>query len=289
MNADFKQEEPNWINTDKFDVHLTYDLNGNIQSLRRESHLTTGAIMDDLVYDYSGLGNQLLSVTDNGNIESGFIDNNVSGNDYAYDDNGNMTMDYNKDITGISYNHLNLPETVTFAGGRSIIYTYDAAGIKLAKAANDNGNITTTDYVSGFIYTDNELIQIAHAEGRLRSKSSGGFAYDYYIKDHLGNTRITFTADNEEVIYLATMETDNDGTTDFKAYEDALFLNMDASRTGSFAVANTTAEPNIINDETSLLNGADDSRRLGPGQNDAGKQGRYAGFVSKCLSYRYLR
>ena len=56
------------------------------------------------------------------------------------------------------------------------------------------------------------------------------------------------------------METDNDGTTDFKAYEDALFLNMDA-RTGSFAI-NTTAEPNIINDETSLLNGADDSRRL---------------------------
>ena len=117
-----------------------------IFSRLEESHLTTGAIMDDLVYDYSGLGNQLLSVTDNGNIESGFIDNNTSGNDYAYDDNGNMTMDYNKDITGISYSTW-IYQTVTFAGGRSIIYTYDAAGIKLAKAANDNGNITTTDYV----------------------------------------------------------------------------------------------------------------------------------------------
>jgi YD repeat-containing protein len=44
-----------------------------------------------------------------------------------------MTKDNNKNINSISYNHLNLPTSVTFADDRSIRYTYDAAGVKLKK------------------------------------------------------------------------------------------------------------------------------------------------------------
>ena len=52
----------------------------------------------------------------------GFKDGNTSGNDYTYDANGNMITDANKDITNISYNHLNLPTQVTFTGQGSIAY-----------------------------------------------------------------------------------------------------------------------------------------------------------------------
>ena len=130
--ADYRQ---GGNNTSHFDVNIPrYDLNGNILSLQRFAN--TAQALDELDYSYNG--NRLLAVTDNGNITEGFRDGNTSGNDYTYDSNGNMTADANKDITGIAYNHLNLPKAITFTGSRSITYTYDAAGIKLFYLATRN-------------------------------------------------------------------------------------------------------------------------------------------------------
>ena len=47
-----------------------------------------------------------------------FKDSMKQANEYTYDANGNLTKDLNKNITGISYNCLNLPNTVTFSEGR---------------------------------------------------------------------------------------------------------------------------------------------------------------------------
>jgi|WetSurMetagenome_2_1015567.scaffolds.fasta_scaffold81458_4 hypothetical protein len=44
--------------------------------------------------------------------------------------NGNMTSDYNKGITEIKYNYLNLPQAIQFQNGNAIYYTYDAMGEK---------------------------------------------------------------------------------------------------------------------------------------------------------------
>ena len=117
--------------------------------------------------------------------QSDFVDGNTSGNDYTYDDNGNMKKDLNKDVTNITYNHLNLPEVVSFTSNRSITYAYDAAGIKLSKTTNNNGNLTTTDYASGFIYENNQLQHFAHEEGRVRKNDFGELVYDYFIKEPL--------------------------------------------------------------------------------------------------------
>jgi len=44
----------------------------------------------------------------------------------------------------------------------------------------------TTDYTDKFQLA-------AHEEGRIRKKDDGTFAYDYFLKDHLGNVRMVLT------------------------------------------------------------------------------------------------
>ena len=46
--------------------------------------------------------------------------------------NGNMTSDLNKGITSITYNHLNLPVEVVYAGDNAVRYSYDASGRRLS-------------------------------------------------------------------------------------------------------------------------------------------------------------
>ncbi|TEB40277.1 hypothetical protein D0809_31430, partial [Flavobacterium circumlabens] len=70
--------------------------------------------IDDLVYTYAINTNQLGKVVDNSNNTSGFNDFNKTGDDYTYDANGNLITDKNKNITAITYNHLNLPKKITF-------------------------------------------------------------------------------------------------------------------------------------------------------------------------------
>src|SRR5579871_3637874 len=129
-------------------------MNGNIKALIRNS--STGSAMDNLTYTYTG--NQLLTVTDAGDTTKGFTDGNRSGNDYAYDGNGNMQSDKNKHLTAsnaILYNHLNLPKQITKSTGEKIVYTYDASGRKLRQSVyNSTGSLTkTTEYDGEFIYS----------------------------------------------------------------------------------------------------------------------------------------
>ncbi len=236
LEADYHQNDGTanaWSQaTANFSTAYGYDVNGNILSLDRKG-LVAGTIttIDSLTYDYgdgfglAAAGNQLKSVKDiQGDLGQGdFKDGNTSGDDYSYDANGNMKDDLNKGITNITYNHLNLPVVVSFGSSKTITYTYDAAGIKLSKVVNDNGALTTTDYAGGFIYENNVLQHFAHEEGRVRLES-GVAKYDYFIKDHLGNTRMTLTEARDSVVYDATMETTLAG------FEESVFLNIPATR-----------------------------------------------------------
>ncbi len=179
---------------DDYKVEYNYDLNGNITSLTRHGKKAdnTFDIIDNLAYSYSGGGNQLSSVLDAASATDGFSDNGSVGDyEYTYDDNGNLKTDGNKNITNIAYNFLNLPNQVQIATGSSnqINYIYDAAGIKLRKVAQG----VTTDYIGNFIYEDDELKYILNGNGRIVVDGSN-YNYQYFIKDHLGNTRVTFDA-----------------------------------------------------------------------------------------------
>lgn len=149
---------------------ISYDLNGNIMSLTRKGK--NGSDQDLLTYDYGAnetRGNQLRWVSDAGDALKGFADGNLSGDDYFYDANGNMTIDKNKNITAITYNHLNLPEKVTKGTGEYIKYTYDATGKKLSQQvyAANNALKKSTDYVGEYIY-ENDTLRFANTEeGRV--------------------------------------------------------------------------------------------------------------------------
>jgi len=95
-----------------------YSLNGNILSLSLSGKIGTGTnydMIDELTYGYNG--NQLKKVDDiddDNYQDNGFSDNDSFGNnEYAYDANGNMIQDDNKDMDITEYNYLNLQQQIT--------------------------------------------------------------------------------------------------------------------------------------------------------------------------------
>jgi RHS repeat-associated protein len=247
--------------------NLRYDANGNILSMAQQGWKPGGSsFIDRLRYGYELTGNKLISVYDTANDNASKLGDfkydpvTKTATDYSYDANGNLTLDNNKRITGIAYNHLNLPQTITVAPngtspGGSIEYVYDAAGNKLKKIVKETGKPDkVTDYIGGFVYEDGRLQLLGHEEGRIRltkqyylsGDSAWTLQYDYFLKDHLGNVRTVLTGQKDTAKYAATFETAQRGR------EEALFANI--SRTAypivsivspAYPTDNTT-EPNEI-------------------------------------------
>ncbi len=188
---------------------VSYDKNGNILNLQRNGAIVSNpdksrsgdfGNMDNLSYTYDG--NQLLKVGDTGNKSYGFKDGANIDNDYTYDANGNMITD--KNITNITYNHMNLPTRVSVTNGVSVYhldYVYDATGVKQAKINRKFSHTPTTEYAGNFIYEKvssrgggSTTLQFFNtSEGYATPNSSGGFDYIYQYKDHIGNVRLSYT------------------------------------------------------------------------------------------------
>lgn len=182
-----------------YNESLVYDKNGNIISLSRNgNNETTATQIDNLIYSY-GIGdatNQLTKVVDIAPAASkinGFTDSSANTvDDYAYDANGNMTKDNNKNITSITYNHLNLPTKITFATTGNIVYLYNATGQKVQKVVNATSlPVMMTDYLGGYQYDNASLKFFPTTEGYVEP-SSGSYKYVYQYKDHLGNIRLSY-------------------------------------------------------------------------------------------------
>ena len=188
-----------------YDGHLTYDNNGNILTLDRNgsTEVTFPAIViDELTYQYD-LGNKLLTVDDMVAHPEGFDDGNTgTTDDYDYDDFGNLTLDMNKGITLIQYNHQNLPTKVTFGTQGDIEYLYTADGTKIKKTVTEGTTVHTTTYRDGFQYDDGTLDFFPHAEGEVQVTYGqyGLVAYNYvfHYTDHLGNIRVRYAQDPDD-------------------------------------------------------------------------------------------
>jgi RHS repeat-associated protein len=190
--------------TNMYNENLTYDKNGNIMTLKRNGDNDTqaGTIgIDNLTYAYATNSNKLMRVTEaQPTATSGFKDGNTTGDDYVYDANGNMTVDKNKNITSIVYNHLNLPTKIVFATG-NIVYIYNAAGQKVQKVVTTTtpASVVTTDYLGGYQYKNTVLQYFPTAEGYVKNTPVSGtntYSYVFNYTDHLGNTRLSYTKDS---------------------------------------------------------------------------------------------
>ncbi|MEO1652183.1 MAG: RHS repeat-associated core domain-containing protein, partial [Bacteroidota bacterium] len=241
----------NWTEEQgRFSVfNIQYDLNGNIQELDRNGLVSiqtpttanlTGmsfGLMDDMSYQYQG--NQLIAVNDASPNQTGvggdFVDRaSPSGDEYQYDSNGNLTSDYNKHITSITYNHLNLPVTILYENGNSIRYVYDAVGIKIQKIATEGDDELVSDYVGGFVYQNFQMEFIHTPEGRALAPGSlpegnSTFVYEYQYVDHLGNLRLSFREGTTSLPLTATMESQN------APVEEREFANIQETRDGAHA------------------------------------------------------
>lgn len=290
-SGDFNQQSGgSWSKTDlnntttiDFSVsNLTYDANGNILTMKQQGWKASGSTsIDDLTYAYmnNGNSNKLLAVTEStaiGTLDNkmgDFTDKNRTQDDYTYDGNGNLTADKNKNISSISYNHMNLPSQVNMASKGTITYTYDAAGIKLQKTITDSisGITTNTLYIAGFEYRNDTLQQVSQEEGRLRyakkyffnGDSTYQYFYDYFLKDQLGNVRMVLTDQKDTVGYYATMETGTNNA--IRNKENALFSNVDASAylaasvPGGYPTDTSLSNPNNY---VAKLNGS--GQKMGP-------------------------
>jgi len=255
---------------------IAYDPNGNILTMNQNGlEVTSSAPIDQLTYAYSGSSNQLNSVTDAAPIDStyhlgDFQDGNTSGNDYAYDVNGNLSRDKNKNIDSIRYNYLNLAEYIHIKGKGNVNYVYDAGGVKYQKIVTDStkgGKQDTTTYIGAFIYHSDTLQFISHDAGRIRyinkiSQLTGaaysGLVYDYFIKDHLGDTRMVLTEEQDTSIYVATMEAK------VAATEDSIFNNVNTTQYATPNGFEPTTGGDTSNHYVSMLNGSTGGNRIGP-------------------------
>ena len=199
-----------WIgHVDRYKTSYSYDNNGNIKTLTRRGKTGTAAygMLDELTYDYehANRSNRLASVTDAASNTavpgiSQFVDGAAGGgSDYAYDGNGNMTVDKNKDAL-IVYNHLNKPRQITFGNGNTITYLYDAAGTRIRQSVNIGGQVVVSDYINGFHYKEQQLEFFTHPEGRVvpEEEANVNYYYQYHHTDHLGNVRLTFSDLNQD-------------------------------------------------------------------------------------------
>jgi RHS repeat-associated protein len=186
-----------------YSTSYAYDKHGNMTNLIRNGRTGTSTFgtVDNLNMNYAG--NQLIKADDAGtsvtlSASMDFKNNFTAAKEYFYDLNGNLTQDLNKGITGITYNFLNLPQSVAISntlGQATNTYMYAADGRKLRTVQQWSGtNSKQTDYVGNVIYesvngTATTLKRILVDGGYIE-----GGAYYFYLTDHLGNNRVVANA-----------------------------------------------------------------------------------------------
>lgn len=275
--ADFTEQVSGstaWTNTKAdFSVSgLAYDGGGNLLSMKQKG-LNGLAIqtIDSLKYGYFTNSHRLSYVTDKKNNPSSVLGDfketdNREVQDYWYDPMGNIAKDRNKGIDTIYYNHQQLPATLYAKNRQASVYYLHAGGTgeRLAKMVSDNTikppQSSITHYINGFQYEQDSLQFMSHEEGRIRPVYRTGqpvtYAFDYFIKDQLGNVRMVLSSRKDTAIYAATMEAAAKGV------ENALFSNIDNTRVpkpANYPQDNTTS-PNAYVSRLNAING----QKIGP-------------------------
>ena len=203
--------------SDRYVTEYSYDLMGNILTLSRSGKVYDEiyGVTDDLTYQYDG--NRLIRVTNHAADTPAYKDAMyyADGADLdterTYDANGNMTSNADSRISRISYDALNMPCRIDYIDGSHIDYTYAADGAKqrvdyylnpytsslpdddLGTACDSSLLVHTwREYAGNCVYVCDTLSMILIDGGYITfDYTTHQPIYHYYLKDYLGNNRIT--------------------------------------------------------------------------------------------------
>ncbi len=194
--------------------NLSYDTNGNIKTLNRKGFVSSGNwnTIDNLSYTYinpftapNDVSNRLYQVQDAIGTTVGigdFKNGSNSIDEYLYYADGSLKTDLNKGIDSIKYNYLGLQTHVYFDPDKYIENIYTADGVKLSQRIVNGTSVIQTDYSGNLLYRNDTLVTVWHDEGKIRFDTLGKTHYQFFITDHLGNTRVIFEKLNDSV-YIA--------------------------------------------------------------------------------------
>jgi len=177
---------------------ISYDKNGNIKTMQRNGKTSTGfGLIDNLSYVYDG--NKLNQVTDGVSA----TDNRVDlvprgGGNYTYYTDGSLKSDANEGISLIIYDSfLKQAKEVQLTDGRKIYHYYDGAGT-LLKTVYSNGEYWEFT-PNGMIYKNGQPYQVSIPGGRV-IYVGGQWVYEFFYTDHLGNVRVAFKANGNQLV-----------------------------------------------------------------------------------------
>jgi len=223
----FSYNRNNWLtgadfdpdgNTTDYDVGpITYDANGNIQSLERRKDLHLGkTTMDELTYHYDDQKpNQLKWVDDAiGDAPQADDLHDQEPDNYQYNSIGQLIYDDSQEISYI-YNASGLVAEVEQNGHPLVKFFYNDRNHRVKKETYDNNGLlaNTTFYVRDVagqvmaVYND-AFGPMALVEQPMYGAGRVGIAYSdlnnqktyvYQLTDHLGNVRAVFVKDNDDV------------------------------------------------------------------------------------------
>ncbi|MFK0732348.1 MAG: RHS repeat domain-containing protein [Gloeotrichia echinulata GP01] len=156
----------------------TYDINGNIQTLKQ----------GDTTNQYEYVQN-----TDKVNA----VRNGSQPQNYSYDANGNVKSASHRQISEIKYDPLTqLTTQVQLQGKTSVSFKYNGSNQRVLKTSQDSsGNQTAAKlYVHGLndyplLEVSNQSVQYIYGIGGLLALIKDGKVYTI-LKDHLGSTRV---------------------------------------------------------------------------------------------------
>lgn len=176
------------------DENLRYDKIGNILTLQRGLYYepTNGSpanVVQQWQYVYVSGKNRLQRVDSTA----------VTLRSYSYDANGNIRSDSYRSVGSMAYSRANLP-TVLVVNGEEVKYQYDVSDQRVFKF---NRSTNKKEYylhdADGNTLLIADLVNTANKTWYARktykiSTDGGNIAKTFSISDHLGNTRVTYSA-----------------------------------------------------------------------------------------------
>jgi len=219
--ADFYSEPTSGYGATDYDVsNITYDANGNIQSLKRNKNTQSNSNdMDDLTYVYdTNKPNQLKQVQDaiTAPTFANDIKTQTNANNYQYNDIGQLEKNLEENLDYF-YNTSGLVTEVKKNGTTMVKFYYNDRNHRVKKESFTPSGVSTTHYVRDLggnplsIYYNTVL-----KEHPIYGASRIGVYYRdanqdaYQVTDHLGNVRAVL------------METDSEGIISSNNFEETL-------------------------------------------------------------------